>query len=100
MVTVRPGDGAITDLFGGFGFNREFDVASQGRRQPGSAFKPLVYLAALQDGLDPRSTLDATSVSVGEFGFFRSRLHAPSATAATAAAHCFRMRMGSLRGGQ
>ncbi|HVF73841.1 MAG TPA: transglycosylase domain-containing protein [Acidimicrobiales bacterium] len=59
VVTVKPGDGAITTLFGGLNFQRKFDVASQGRRQPGSAFKPFVYLASLRDGIDPRSTLES-----------------------------------------
>ncbi len=61
VVTVEPGDGAIRNLFGGLTFDRKFDVASQGRRQPGSAFKPFVYLAALREGIDPRSTFEADS---------------------------------------
>lgn len=61
VVSVQPGDGAIRVLFGGLGFDRKFDLASQGTRQPGSSFKPFVYLAALRDGIDPRSVLDASS---------------------------------------
>src|SRR5437867_5135569 len=40
------------------------------------------------------STFDVTSVSVGEFGFLRSRLHAASIVAATTRAQCFRLRIG------
>jgi penicillin-binding protein 1A len=61
IVSVQPGDGAIRMLFGGLTFDRKFDVASQGRRQPGSSFKPYVYLAAIRDGISPRSTFDASS---------------------------------------
>ena len=62
VASVVPGDGAIRVLFGGRDFaTRKFDLASQGRRQPGSSFKPYVYLAAVAGGLDPRSTFDATS---------------------------------------
>jgi penicillin-binding protein 1A len=61
IVSVQPGDGAIKVLFGGLDVSRKFDVASQGRRQPGSSFKPYVYLAMLEGGIDPRSQLDAGS---------------------------------------
>lgn len=62
VATVEPGDGAIRVLYGGRDFaKRNFDLASQGRRQPGSSFKPLVELAALNEGIDPRSTFDASS---------------------------------------
>ena len=62
IVSVEPGDGAIRMLFGGLDFTgHPFDPASQGRRQPGSSFKPFVYLAALRQGIDPRSTLDSAS---------------------------------------
>jgi penicillin-binding protein 1A len=67
VVTVEPGDGAIRNLFGGLTFERKFDVATQGRRQPGSAFKPFVYLAALREGIDPRSTFDAGSPQTFDF---------------------------------
>ena len=61
MASVQPGDGAIHVLFGGLDTAQQFDIASQGRRQPGSSFKPFVYLAALRQGIDPRSTLDSSS---------------------------------------
>ncbi|HVM01366.1 MAG TPA: transglycosylase domain-containing protein [Acidimicrobiales bacterium] len=62
VAAVVPGDGAIRILHGGRDFSaRRFDLASQGRRQPGSSFKPYVYLAAVAGGMDPRSTFDASS---------------------------------------
>src|SRR5258708_31940495 len=59
--SVQPGDGAIRVLFGGLDPSTEFDVASDGQRQPGSAFKPFVYLAALREGIDPRSLFNSSS---------------------------------------
>ena len=60
--TVEPGTGAIRSLFGGLDFDsHQFDQASLGARQPGSAFKPFVYLAALRAGIDPRSTFSGRS---------------------------------------
>ena len=60
--TVAPGDGAIRSLFGGLDFaSTQFDMSSMGGRQAGSAFKPFTYLAALKEGIDPRSTFDGTS---------------------------------------
>ncbi|MDQ4089040.1 MAG: penicillin-binding protein, partial [Actinomycetota bacterium] len=61
IVSVEPGNGAIRVLFGGLDPNLEFDPASQGRRQPGSSFKPYVYLAMLKAGIDPRSSFDSSS---------------------------------------
>jgi membrane peptidoglycan carboxypeptidase len=61
MVSVQPGDGAIRMLFGGLTFDRKFDLASQGRRQPGSSFKPYVLLAAIRQGVSPASQLPADS---------------------------------------
>jgi membrane peptidoglycan carboxypeptidase len=62
VASVAPGDGAIRNLFGGLDFvSTQFPYATSGRRQAGSAFKPFVYMAALRDGIDPRSTFDGTS---------------------------------------
>ena len=48
LIAIEPQTGAIRALVGGFDFGRsEFDRAIQARRQSGSAFKPLVYAAAL-----------------------------------------------------
>ena len=62
VATVKPGDGAIRSLFGGLDFaTTQFDMASLSGRQAGSSFKPFVYMAALRDKIDPRSTFDGTS---------------------------------------
>jgi penicillin-binding protein 1A len=58
MIAQAPEDGAILALAGGFDFfENRFDRALQAERQPGSAFKPLIYSLALQNGMTPASTL-------------------------------------------
>lgn len=64
VASVEPGTGAVQSLFGGLDERSTFDPSSQGGRQPGSAFKPFVYLAALEAGIDPRSTFDGRSDQV------------------------------------
>ena len=62
VASVVPGDGAIDNLFGGLDYlSTQYGYADRGLRQPGSAFKPFVYMAALRDGIDPRSVFDGTS---------------------------------------
>ena len=61
IASVQPGDGAIRVLFGGLDPALQFDPATQGRRQPGSSFKPYVYLAMLEAGIDPRTAFDSGS---------------------------------------
>ncbi len=64
LVALDPHTGRVLALVGGFDFaTSEFDRATQARRQPGSAFKPFVYLAALDNGYTPASiVLDAPVV--------------------------------------
>ena len=64
LVAVDPRDGAVAALTGGFDFfNSKFNRAVQARRQPGSAFKPFLYSAALENGFTPASViLDAPVV--------------------------------------
>jgi membrane peptidoglycan carboxypeptidase len=62
VASVVPGDGAVANLFGGLDYvATQFGYADRGLRQPGSAFKPFVYLAALRDGIDPRTSFDGRS---------------------------------------
>jgi len=58
MVAVDPSNGDVLALEGGRDFgDSEFDRATQARRQPGSAFKPFVYAAALTRGTPPTTLL-------------------------------------------
>ncbi|RYF67589.1 MAG: penicillin-binding protein, partial [Comamonadaceae bacterium] len=57
LVALDPRDGAVRALVGGFDFNKnKFNHVTQAWRQPGSAFKPFIYSAALEKGFMP-STL-------------------------------------------
>ncbi len=59
LVAMDPGTGEVRALVGGRDFSRSnFDRATQAHRQPGSAFKPFVYAAALEAGWLPASTID------------------------------------------
>lgn len=58
VVSVDPMDGAITSLVGGFDFSiSKFNRVTQAARQPGSAFKPFIYSAALEHGNTPATVL-------------------------------------------
>ncbi len=61
LVAMDPHTGRVLAVAGGFSYAMsQFDRAVQARRQPGSAFKPLVYAAALDNGYKPTSiVLDA-----------------------------------------
>ncbi len=64
IVVLDPHTGDVKALAGGFNFkSSEFNRVTQAKRQPGSAFKPIVYAAALENGFAPNSIiLDAPFV--------------------------------------
>ncbi len=65
VVSVDPRDGAITSLSGGFDFRTsKFNRAVQAARQPGSAFKPFIYSAALEHGNTAATVVDDSPVVI------------------------------------
>ena len=63
LVSLRPQDGAILALSGGFDFYlSKFNRAAQAQRQPGSSFKPFIYSAALKKGYTPASIFNDAPV--------------------------------------
>jgi penicillin-binding protein 1A len=68
LLALDPRTGAVQAMSGGYDFHRsQFNRAVSARRQPGSAFKPLIYATALQQGLTPATLiLDAPVVYLDE----------------------------------
>src|SRR3954447_21377022 len=64
LVAMRP-DGAVRALIGGKNYaESQFNRATAARRQPGSAFKPFVYLAAVERGLTPDTLREDAPVNL------------------------------------
>jgi 1A family penicillin-binding protein len=58
LIAIDPATGEVRAMVGGRDFNESrFNRATQARRQPGSAFKPFVYAAALEAGYSPASVI-------------------------------------------
>lgn len=67
VLMMRP-DGAVTAMVGGRNYSEsQFNRATQARRQPGSAFKPVVYLAGLKSGLSTDDIIDDAPVRIGKW---------------------------------
>lgn len=64
-IVVMKTDGAVAALIGGRDYDSSaFNRATQAKRQPGSAFKPFVYLAALENGMSPWDTRDDEPIDI------------------------------------
>tara|TARA_B100000676_G_scaffold14186_1_gene12750 strand:- start:590 stop:2392 length:1803 start_codon:yes stop_codon:yes gene_type:complete len=61
-------NGAIRSLVGGKRYSSsQFNRATQAKRQPGSAFKPFVYLAGLEKGLSPTTIFYDKPIKIGKW---------------------------------
>ncbi|MCQ2913972.1 MAG: penicillin-binding protein 1A [Alphaproteobacteria bacterium] len=87
MVVLNPHTGRVLSMVGGYSFKKsQFNRATQAKRQPGSSFKPFIYLAALDEGFTPSSlVLDAPFVMDQGPGLgkwkpknFSNRFHGPT----------------------
>jgi penicillin-binding protein 1A len=78
VVAMDVSDGAVRALVGGRSYRTgPFNRATMARRQPGSVFKPFVYLAALENGASPGDSVADTPLTLGGWspgnGGWRSR---------------------------
>ncbi len=65
VVALDPNTGRVLALSGGFDFKASnFNRATQALRQPGSSFKPFIYLAALEHGFVPTTVVDDAPISL------------------------------------
>ncbi|MDR0631829.1 MAG: PBP1A family penicillin-binding protein [Holosporaceae bacterium] len=65
IIIIEVNSGRILAMQGGYSFSQsEFNRATQAMRQIGSAFKPFVYLAGLENGFAPNSIIDASPVEI------------------------------------
>ncbi|RJQ18651.1 MAG: PBP1A family penicillin-binding protein [Nitrospiraceae bacterium] len=74
VVAMEPATGHIKALVGGYDFSKsEFNRAVFAKRQAGSAFKPIIYAAAMDNGYTPASTImdEPISYSTEQFGEWR-----------------------------
>jgi penicillin-binding protein 1A len=67
LLALDPRTGAVRAMIGGYDFQRsEFNRSTSARRQPGSAFKPMIYAAAINQGLSPGTPIVDSGVVYNE----------------------------------
>ena len=67
MVSL-DGTGGVMAMIGGHAYSEsQFNRATQAQRQPGSAFKPFVYLAAFKEGLTPWDSREDKAIEIGDW---------------------------------
>jgi penicillin-binding protein 1A len=65
LVAVDPRDGRVLAMYGGRNYaESRFNLAVQGERQPGSAFKPFALAAALAQGISPTTSFVSAPVTI------------------------------------
>jgi penicillin-binding protein 1A len=65
LVALDPRTGAVLAMVGGENYHKsQFNLAVQGRRQPGSSFKPFVLATALDEGIAPSTTFVSKPVAI------------------------------------
>ncbi len=64
-LVMDPQTGRVYAVVGGWSFQQsQFDRATQAKRQPGSAFKPFVYMTALENNFTPQSIVDDSPIEI------------------------------------
>jgi len=67
LLSMDPRTGAVRAMVGGYDFRRsEYNRATSARRQPGSAFKPIIYATAVSQGLSPGTPIVDSAVVYNE----------------------------------
>jgi membrane carboxypeptidase/penicillin-binding protein len=65
VVAMDPTTGDVRALVGGRDYKAsQFDRAIDGKRQPGSSFKPIVYAAAILDSIPPNAIVQDTAIAI------------------------------------
>ena len=65
VVAMDPATGDVRALVGGRNYaESQFDRAIDGKRQPGSSFKPIVYAAAIADSMPPNAIVGDTAIAI------------------------------------
>jgi penicillin-binding protein 1A len=66
LVAIEPQTGYIKAMVGGRG-NDQFNRATMAERQPGSAFKPFVFISALENKMTPSTIIDDSPITIGDW---------------------------------
>jgi penicillin-binding protein 1A len=66
LVAIEPHTGYIKAMVGGRG-NDQFNRATMAERQPGSSFKPFVFLAAIESNLTPATIIEDSPITIGDW---------------------------------
>ena len=69
LVSVEPSTGAVKAVVGGSDFEQvKFNLATQGKRQPGSSFKTFVLAEAIRQGISPETGYESKDLSIDTGG--------------------------------